>query len=171
MKVKRVEQQFIKKNHPLYEIVDKHCFYSKNVYNQANYLVRQSFINDGKILDAYSVQKLMQSMSCYKECGSQAAQKTIQLVDKMWISFLRANEDYFKHPEKYFGKPKIPKYLKKDGRQVFMLKNIQCSLNNGIFRISYKPFNKYTVKTHAKGKLLQCRFVPKKRVLYYGNCL
>lgn len=46
MKENRAEQQFIKKNHPLYEIVDNHCFYSKNVYNQANYLVRQVFIKE-----------------------------------------------------------------------------------------------------------------------------
>lgn len=165
MKVNRVEQQFIKKNHPLYEIVDKHCFYSKNVYNQANYLIRQSFIKENKILSAFEVQKLMQDMDCYKECGSQAAQKTIQLVGKMWKSFFKANKDYQKHPEKYLGKPKIPKYLHKDGRQVYMLKNIQCSLQEGLFRISYKPFNQYTVKTHAQGKLMQCRFVPKKE--YY----
>lgn len=165
MKVQRVEQQFIKKTHPLYEIVDKHCFYSKNVYNQANYLMRQSFINENKALGAYEVQKLMQEMDCYKECGSQAAQKSIQLVDKMWKSFFKASKGYAKHPEKYLGRPKMPKYLPKDGRQVFMLKNIQCSLNDGIFRISYKPFHKYTVPTHAKGKLLQCRFVPKRE--YY----
>ena len=79
IKVNRVEQQFIKKNHPLYEIVDKHCFYSKNVYNQANYLMRQSFTKENKVLSEFEIQKLMQNMDCYKECGSQAAQKTIQM--------------------------------------------------------------------------------------------
>ncbi len=165
MKVNRVEQQFIRKSHPLYKIVDQYCFYSKNVYNQANYLIRQAYIKENKILSAFDVQKLMQDMDCYKECGSQAAQKTIQLVSKNWKSFFKANKDYQKHPEKYIGRPKIPGYLPKDGRQVFMLKNTQCSLNGGIFRISYKPFNQYTVKTHAKGKLIQCRFVPKRE--YY----
>lgn len=161
MKVNRVEQQFIKKNHPLYKIVDKHCLYSKNVYNQANYLIRQAFIKENKVLSAFDVQKLMQDMDCYKECGSQAAQKTIQLVGKMWKSFFKENKDYQKHPEKYLGRPKIPKYLPKDGRQVYMLKNIQCSLQDGVFKISYKPFNQYTVRTHTQGKLMQCRFVPK----------
>ena len=161
MKTNRTEQHFIKKSHPLYEIVDKHCFYSKNVYNQANYLIRQSFIKEDSTLTGYEVQKLMQNMECYIECGSQAAQKTIQLVYKNWQSFFKANKDYQKHPEKYLGKPKIPKYLKKDGRQVFTLKNTQCSLNDGVFRISFKPFGGYTVKTHAEGKLMQCRFVPK----------
>ena len=161
MKVNRVEQQIIRKNNPIYNVVDQYCFYSKNVYNQANYIIRQEFINNNNKISAYDVQKLMQSMDCYKECGSQAAQKTIQLVDKMWKSYFKAIKDWKKNPSKYLGMPKLPKYLPKDGRQVFMLKNIQCSLNNGQFRIAFKPFGGYTVNTHAVGKLMQCRFVPK----------
>ena len=161
MKVNRVEQQIIRKNNPIYNVVDQYCFYSKNVYNQANYIIRQEFINNNNKLSAYDVQKLMQPMNCYKECGSQAAQKTIQLVDKMWKSYFKAIKDWKKNPSKYLGMPKLPKYLPKDGRQVFMLKNIQCSLNSGQFRIAFKPFGGYTVNTHAVGKLMQCRFVPK----------
>ena len=161
MKVNRVEQQIIRKNNPIYDVVDQYCFYSKNVYNQANYIIRQEFINNNNKLSAYDVQKLMQSMDCYKECGSQSAQKTIQLVDKMWKSYFKAIKDWKKNPSKYLGMPRLPKYLPKDGRQVFMLKNIQCSLNNGQFRIAFKPFGGYTVNTHAVGKLMQCRFVPK----------
>ncbi|WP_236354805.1 RNA-guided endonuclease InsQ/TnpB family protein [Konateibacter massiliensis] len=161
MRVQRVEQQIIRKNNPIWIIVDKHCFYSKNVYNEANYLLRQAFIKENKILTAYEVQKIMQPMDCYKECGSQAAQKTIQLLDENWKSYFAAIKDWKKSPGKYLGMPKLPRYLPKDGRQVFMLKNIQCSLKDGIFRISYKPFKQYTVPTHANGKLMQCRFVPK----------
>lgn len=161
MKVNRVEQQIIRKNNPIYNVVDQYCFYSKNVYNQANYIIRQEFINNNNKISAYDVQKLMQPMNCYKECGSQAAQKTIQLVDKMWKSYFKAIKDWKKNPSKYLGMPKLPKYLPKDGRQVFMLKNIQCSLNDGQFRIAFKPFGGYTVNTHAVGKLMQCRFVPK----------
>lgn len=161
MKVNRVEQQIIRKNNPIYNVVDQYCFYSKNVYNQANYIIRQEFINNNNKLSAYDVQKLMQPMDCYKECGSQSAQKTIQLVDKMWKSYFKAIKDWKKNPSKYLGMPRLPKYLPKDGRQVFMIKNIQCSLNDGQFRIAFKPFGGYTVNTHAVGKLMQCRFVPK----------
>ena len=162
MKVTRVEQQAIHKNNRIWDVVDRCCLYSKNVYNEANYLVRQEFINNDKhILSANEVQKIMQPMDCYKKCGSQAAQKTIQLIDKMWKSYFLSIKDWKKNPSKYLGMPKLPKYLKKDGRQVFMLKNVQCSINDGLFRISYKPFKQYTVKTHANGRLIQCRFVPK----------
>lgn len=149
----------------MFEVVDRYCFYSQNVYNEANYILRQEFVKNNRILGAYDIQKLMQNMDCYKECGSQAAQKTIQMLDKAWKSFLVSIKDYSKNPIKYLGKPKIPKYLKKDGRQVFSLKNIQCTLKDGLFRISFKPFKGYTVRTHAKGRLIQCRFVPKG--LYY----
>lgn len=160
-KLNRVEQQLIKKNNPIWKVVDQYCFYSKNVYNQANYLIRQEFINNNNKLSAYDVQKLMQTMDCYKECGSQAAQKTIQLLDKMWKSYFVAIKDWQKNPSKYLGMPKLPKYLSKNGRQVFMLKNIQCSLKDRLFRIAYKPFKQYTVPTHANGRLIQCRFVPR----------
>ena len=149
----------------MFEVVDRYCFYSKSVYNEANYILRQEFVKNNRILGAYDIQKLMQNMDCYKECGSQAAQKTIQMLDKAWKSFLVSIKDYSKNPIKYLGKPKIPKYLKKNGRQVFSLKNIQCTLKDGLFRISFKPFKGYTVRTHAKGRLIQCRFVPKG--LYY----
>ena len=165
VKVNRVEQQIIRKNNPIYNVVDQYCFYSKNVYNQANYIIRQEFINNNNKLSAYDVQKLMQPMECYKECGSQSAQKTIQLVDKMWKSYFKAIKDWKNNPSKYLGMPRLPKYLPKDGRQVFMIKNIQCSLKDEQFRIAFKPFGGYTVNTHAVGKLIQCRFVPK--VDYY----
>ena len=70
MKVHRCEQHNIKKTHELYRIVDQYCFYSKNVYNEAHYIMRQEYISNHKILSAFDIQKKMQSMDCYKECGS-----------------------------------------------------------------------------------------------------
>lgn len=109
MKVNRVEQQIIRKNNPIYDVVDQYCFYSKNVYNQANYIIRQEFINNNNKFSAYDVQKLIQSMDCYRECGSQAAQKTIQLVDKMWKSYFKAIKDWKKKSFKIFGYAKASK--------------------------------------------------------------
>lgn len=131
------------------------------MYNFANYIVRQEFLNNGKWIRSYELQKICQSEECYKELGSQAAQKIIQLVDKNWKSYFKAIKDWKKNPGKYLGMPKLPKYLKKDGRQVLFLKNIQCSLQDGKFRISFKPFKGYEVNTHVKGRLIQCRFVPR----------
>ncbi len=46
-----VERTIIKKNHPNYKSLDALAFLSKNLYNIANYIVRQEFINNGNYLD------------------------------------------------------------------------------------------------------------------------
>ena len=40
MKVRRYEQIIIKRNHPKFKVIDQQCFYSKNLYNEANYTIR-----------------------------------------------------------------------------------------------------------------------------------
>lgn len=162
MKATRVEQQLIKKTNPIYGVVDEYCFKSKNVYNYANYIIRQEFIKNGKWIRANDLDKMCQSSDCYKELGSQAAQKIIQQLDRNWKSFFKSIKDWSKNPSKYLGRPKLPKYKDKNGRMLLILKNIQCSLNEGIFRISFKPFSGYSVRTNIQSnvKLLQCRFVP-----------
>ena len=39
MKVQRCEQIIIKKDHPKFKIIDEMCFNSKNLYNEANYVL------------------------------------------------------------------------------------------------------------------------------------
>jgi len=166
MKAIRTEQHLIKKSNPIWKTVDEYCYRSKNLYNYANYIVRQEFINsskngNGNWIRHYELDKMIQSEDCYKELGSQAAQKILQLLDRSWKSFFIAIKDWKESPQKYFNKPKIPQYKAKDGRQVFILKNIQCSITDNIFRISFKPFKGYATPTKVQGKLMQCRFVPR----------
>ena len=49
MKVNRVEQHQIDKNHPIYNNIDAYSFKSKNIYNYGNYIVRQIFIITSKL--------------------------------------------------------------------------------------------------------------------------
>ena len=162
MLVNRVEQQVITKNNPIWKVVDEYCFRSKNVYNYANYIIRQEFINNRKWIRNHDLDKMCQSADCYKELGSQAAQNIIKVLDQNWKAFFVTIKDWKKNPSKYLGRPKLPKYKNKEkGRQVLIFKNIQCSLKDGLFRIGFKPFGGYSVRTKAKGKLMQCRFVPK----------
>ena len=50
IKVERCEQIVIRKNHPKFKIIDQQCFHSKNLYNEANYEIRQKFIKDGEYI-------------------------------------------------------------------------------------------------------------------------
>ncbi|MGK7944890.1 MAG: RNA-guided endonuclease TnpB family protein, partial [Microcystaceae cyanobacterium] len=42
--MKLVERHIIKPSHRFYSEIDRLCFASKNLYNYANYLIRQAFI-------------------------------------------------------------------------------------------------------------------------------
>jgi len=129
----------------------------------ANYIVRQDFINNNNWIRYDKLDKMMQEYDCYYDLGSQASQNTLTLLDKNWKSFFAAIKDWSKKKGKgYFGKPGLPKYLKKDGRFVFMLKNIQCRiLEDSTIYFSWKPLNKFSgIKTNVTGKLMQIRFVP-----------
>ena len=45
-----VERHLVSKDQPAYAIIDAAAFSSKNLYNQANYQIRQAFIHEGTYL-------------------------------------------------------------------------------------------------------------------------
>ena len=55
MKVNRIEQQIIRKSHPLWKTIDEMCFNAKNLYNYANYIIRQEYIESGKYIKYYDM--------------------------------------------------------------------------------------------------------------------
>jgi len=165
--VTRVEKHLIKKSNPMWTVIDRKCYFAKNLYNEANYIIRQNFFKTGKTIKGSIIDKTLQKTENYVSLGSQASQKTIQLLDKNWKSYFKGIKDWSKKKGKgYFGKPNLPKYKdKKNGRCVLMLKNIQCRIENQNLIFSWKPLRDFGgIKTRATGRLMQVRFVPK------GSC-
>ncbi len=156
-----MEQHQIHKTHPLYKVVDEYCFRSKNLYNYANYLIRQEFINNGKYIKYYDMDKSLQKSEPYKLLMSQAAQCTLQVLDRCWKSFFASIRDWKKYPDKYLGRPKIPKYKKKDGRFPWFLKNNQTWIRDGYLGFQLRAMNGYKFKTNVKGRLISVRFIPR----------
>jgi len=123
-----VEKHIINKNHKYYEECDKLCFLSKNVYNYANYIVRQRFTSSDNDLFPDEKNKYLNYIFLnkhlintknedYYKLPAKVSNGTLRLLDKNWISFFKAIKDYAKHPEKYLGKPRIPGYKNpKNGR-------------------------------------------------------
>ncbi|NCC37214.1 MAG: transposase, partial [Chloroflexia bacterium] len=52
-----VEQHVINRNDPRFPLIDAAAFAAKNLYNAANYLVRQSFIADGRYLNYHEMNR------------------------------------------------------------------------------------------------------------------
>lgn len=141
------------------------CFNSKNLYNYANYIIRQEFIKNGKYINYYDMNKNLKAQVDYKSCMSQPANCTLRLLDKNWKSFFASIKGWKKNPSRYLGKPHMPKYLKKDGRFPWMIPNNTCFFKEeGKIHFGIRRLQGYDWKTNAKGRLIQIRFIPR------GSC-
>ena len=163
MKVQRVEQIVIKKNHPKFKVIDKMCFHSKNLYNEANYVLRQEFIENNNYVSYQVMNKEFKTHENYKLCMSQPANCTLRVLDKNWKSYFSAIKDWQKHPSKYLGMPRLPKYLPKDGRFNWMIPNNSClyDTENGEVYFRLRILQGYNWKSRCLGRLIQVRFVPR----------
>ena len=94
---------------------------------------------------------------------AQTAQQTLRLLDKNWTSFFAAIKDWKAHPEKYKGRPKLPKYKPKDGYFPLVLTNQNCKLKDGVIRFP-RVFQGFTVKaifaSQPEAVFKQARIIP-----------
>ena len=60
-----VEQHILNRNDSRFEAIDRAAFAAKNLYNAANYLVRQSFIKESVYLNYYDVHTQMKGQEAY----------------------------------------------------------------------------------------------------------
>ena len=168
MIVTRVEQHIIRKNDNSWLFIDNMCWKSKNLYNYANYIIRQEFIKNNSWIRYNELYNLCKNSESYKDLGNNTGQATLRMLDKAWKSFMVSIKSWSKSPEKYLGKPKLPKYLKKDGRYVLALDNNKVGIKGDKIYFKWKVFkfmnNTYSTKIPANSKIMQCRFIPK------GSC-
>ena len=147
--MKRVEHHRLKPSSPFYAMLREFCHRSKNLYNHGNFLIRQAFLKDGKWLRYGEVDRLLKGDADYPDYRemptAQTAQQTLRILDKNWTSFFAAIKDWKAHPEKYKGRPKLPKYKPKDGYFPLVLTNQNCKLKDGIIRFP-RTFQGFTVK-------------------------
>ena len=139
--------------------IDKLCFLSKNLYNYANYCIRQSFTKTGKIPSEYELTgKLARREQVdYKSLPSQTSQQIIKLLYKNWKSFFNAIKDYKKNPKKYKGRPKLPKYKDKYGRNVVIFTGQQCKVKDGFIKFPKGVLKPLRTKVD---NVVQVRLVP-----------
>src|ERR1700676_3904095 len=116
-----VEQHIIDRNDPRYAAIDAAAFASKNLYNAANYEIRQAFIHRGRYISYNQLDKLMQSHETYKALPAKVSQQILMVLDRNWKSFIEARKGYQLNPEKFTGRPRLPNYKDKtDGRNLLV---------------------------------------------------
>ena len=169
MIIQRVEKHKIKQSNTYYLLIDSFCFNAKNLYNHANYLIRQEFVSNGNWLRYADLDKTLKADIEYPDYKNmptaQSAQQLLRLLDKNWKSFFQSIKDWAKNKDKYLGRPKLPKYKDKNSRYVLILTNQNVKLKDGILQFP-KVFNGFTIKPLFINKenyvsFQQVRFIPK----------
>ena len=124
--MKLVEQHLIKRGDPRYAIIDAAAFASKNLYNQAMYQIRQSYLHEGKYLPYAEVYHRVKQMDCYKALPAKVANSILILIHKNWLSFFKAMEAYRLDPSTFLGRPRIPGYKDKERGRTILIYDTQA---------------------------------------------
>jgi len=157
-----VEQHAIGKNDPRFEVIDRAAFLSKNLYNAANYLVRQAFIFDHRYVPYNQVDKLMKRSPDYCALPRKVSQWVLKQLDHDWQAFFAASRVYRENPGVFTGRPKLPKYKHKTEGRNLMTYTIQAVSRKGLKQALVQPSGlAIEVPTHHP-QLQQVRIVPHK---------
>jgi putative transposase len=156
-----VERHVIKRADPRFVAIDAAAFASKNLYNAANYIVRQSFIAEGVYLNYPEMDRRMQGHEAYQALPAKVAQWVLRFLDQNWQSFFAALTAWQKDPTKFLGKPKLPRYRDKQKGRNLLVYTIQAlsipALRQGLIAPSMLGV---TVRTKQQ-TVQQVRIIPR----------
>ncbi len=157
------ERHIIKSTEHRFAQIDSLAFKSKNLYNAANYVIRQNFIYGWGYVNYNEMNRLMKFHEAYKALPAKVSQQILMILDKNWKSFFEALKAYKVDSSKFTGRPKLPKYKDKvKGRNilVYTIQAISSKLfKKGIIKLSGTDFS---IKTKVNpDRICQVRLVPK----------
>lgn len=156
-----VERHIIKRGHQFYQEIDRLCFLSKNLYNYANYLIRQTFIFEKKYLNYNKIQKIVQASVPYQAIPAKVSQQILMVLDRNWRSFFEATKAWKQNKGAFIGCPKLPNYKHKEKGRNLLVYTIQAigtkGLSKGILKLSKTNI---VIKTLTKN-IKQVRIIPK----------
>ncbi|MBV9258154.1 MAG: transposase, partial [Ktedonobacteraceae bacterium] len=159
-----VERHVIDRDDPRFAMIDAACFASKNLYNAANYEIRQSYILAGKYLNYNGMDRRMQSHEAYKALPAKVSQQVLMQLHHDWDAFFKARAAYKEDPSKFKARPRIPGYKHKSEGRNMLVYTIQAlsrgkrGLKHGMIKPSMLSIE---VRTKQKD-INQVRIVPRK---------
>jgi putative transposase len=119
--MKLVEQHVIKQLDPRFALIDQAAFASKNLYNQANYQIRQAFIHEGKYLSYAAIFHRLKHQQAYCALPRKVSNAILIQLHTNWMAFFKAMHAYREDPSRFLGRPCIPGYKDKEkGRNLLL---------------------------------------------------
>jgi len=163
----RIERHVVKRKSEYGEILNHFSHLTNNLYNHANFIVRQNFFNNlnekgkSKYLSFYQMDKIVRRMNeeNYQQLPKQTAQQILKVLHQNWKSFFQSIKDYKTNPSKYKGRPKPPKYRQSGGKASIILTNQQCKIKNGVIHFP-KVFGGLTIPVYKTRQLTEVKIIP-----------
>jgi putative transposase len=160
-----VERHLIRKDDPRFAVIDQAAFASKNLYNQANYQIRQSFIHEGKYLPYAEIFHRLKQHDAYRALPCKVSNSILIQLHKNWLSFFEASKAYQDDPSSFTGRPKLPRYKDKEKGRNILLYDKQA-LGKRVFNKTGKLVPSglpIEIATNISewGKIAQVRIVPR----------
>lgn len=141
--------------------IDSLSFKSKNLYNLANYYIRQAFIKDGEFLSYSHMAGLLKHQDTYKALPSKISQQVLRKLEKNWKSFFLAVKSYTLDPSKFRGRPRLPKYKDKEKGRNLLIYTIQAISKPGL-RLGWAKLSMTNIKVPVlHNNICEVRIVPK----------
>jgi len=155
LKVLRTEQIWINGD----ENIQKLCHISKNLYNEANYIVRQEFFKTKRWIRYSKLDKRLKKSENYRTLPAQTAQQILRALERNWKSFFNAMKEWREHSEKFKERPRPPKYKKKDGAFMLIFTNQQVKVKEG--ELIFPKVVGLKLKTRIKEGIKEVKIIPK----------
>lgn len=144
------------------------CKVSKNLYNQALYMVKQELKTNNKWLGYYDLDKIMKITPNlegdinYRLLKAQTSQQCLKTLCDNITSYVKNVKEWSKNKDKFNGKPNFPKYKKETNiliytNQTCQIKGDYLVLSKDI-KIHIPQYDKYADKL---SNFQQVRVIPK----------
>jgi len=126
------------------------CHLTKNLYNAANYQIRQKFIKKGIWTQYKDLYDLLKFTELYQNLHAQTAQQVLRLLDQNWKSFFSAIQDSRSNPNKYTSLPRLPRYKPKNGQYKTALVGIKIDLVEESYTSRVSFLDEEPIKEHDR---------------------
>jgi putative transposase len=137
--VNLVEQHLIRRSDPRFAAIDQAAFASKNLYNQANYQIRQAFLHGGKYLPYVEIFHRVKHHEAYCALPRKVSNSILIQLHKNWVAFFKATEAYQEDPSKCVGRPNIPGYKDKEKGRNILIYDMQAICKRALKRGMVAP--------------------------------
>jgi len=156
-----VEQHIINQTDSRFTVIDAAAFAAKNLYNAANYQVRQSFIHAGVYLNYHEIHRQMKDTEQYHALPRKVSQQVLMLLDRSWKSFFAAITAYTEKPSAFTGRPGLPNYLDKTKGRYALVYTVQALSRPALAQQVIKPSGLAIEVTTKQTRIAQVRIVPR----------